>query len=162
MGKKDKQQKKRVRQLGKILEFEDLSEFEQYLKDEREDNELTHSHARIQYIPPFVLAASHNDPEKVKDSQNRKNKKFVRHLHQHVEKHLLKEIQASSGLDLHFGKPETLEDFDTITWKYTDDQCLESDEGKFKVQVVVKCNSDGAAIDVSYDAIPMEDVAVHL
>jgi hypothetical protein len=156
MAKKDKQQKKRIRQ-GEIAEFEDLSSFEQFLKDEKEDDELSNAHAHIQYFPPFVLAESHNDPERIKDSQNRKNKKFVRHLHQHVEKHLLMDIKQSTGMDLHFGKPQTVEDFDTITWKYLDetDHGMGAD-GNFKVQVVVKCDSNGAAVDVCYDTIPME------
>jgi hypothetical protein len=102
------------------------------------------------------LAASHNDPEKIKDSQNRKNKKFVRHLHQHVEKHLLKEIKESSGLDLNLKNVETIENFDTITWKYVDEGLhgLNESDGDFKVEVLVKCNSDGAYIDVDYNTIP--------
>ncbi|CCH46494.1 hypothetical protein BN7_6087 [Wickerhamomyces ciferrii] len=162
MAKKDKQQKKKL-SYGKLQEFEDLDTFEQFLKDEREDNEHNNAHAHINYIPPFVLAASHNDPDKVKDSQNRKNKKFVRHLHQHVEKHLIKDIKASSGMDLNFGKPETIEDFDTITWKYTDssDHGLGLDGEKFKVEVVVKCNSNGAYVDVNYNTLPItEDLQV--
>jgi hypothetical protein len=158
MAKKDKQQKQKKFRAGETAEFEDLSTFEQYLKDEREDNDLANAHAHIQYFPPFVLAESHNDPERIKDCQNRKNKKFVRHLHQHVEKHLLTEIKECSGMDLRFGKPETIEDFDTITWKYMDasDHGMGAD-GNFKVQVVVKCDSNGAAIDVKYDTIPMEE-----
>lgn len=159
MTKKDKQQKKQYK-AGEIAEFEDMESFIQYLKDEKEDHELANGHARVHYIPPFVLHESHNDPDRVKDSQNRKNKKFVRHLHQHVEKHLLTEMKEFSGMDLHFGKPEVAEDFDTITWTYLD----ESDhgmgsEGNFKVKLVVKCDSDGATIDVKYDTLPVEETA---
>ncbi|KAH3672801.1 hypothetical protein WICMUC_004023 [Wickerhamomyces mucosus] len=156
MAKKDKQLKKKVRALGQLQEFDDLQTFEQFLKDEMEDAEFSNAHAHVNYVPPFVLAASHNDVEKIKDSQNRKNKKFVRHLHQHVEKHLLTEIKESSGMDLKFGKPEVKEDFDTITWKYVDatNHGL-GDEGNFRVEVDVKCYSDGAAIDVNYHTIPL-------
>lgn len=164
MGKKDKQKKVRKSD-GQLQEFEDLESFEQFLKDEKEDHEYLNAHAHIHYLPPFVLHESHNDPEKVKDSQNRKNKKFVRHLHQHVEKHLLNEIKQSSGLDLQFKKPETLEDFDTITWKYTDDSNhgLNDDDGKFKVEVSVKCNSNNAYVDVNYNTLPItDDLEVHI
>lgn len=156
MAKKDKQLKKKVRSLGKLQEFDDLPSFEQFLKDEREDNDFCNAHAHINYIPPFVLAESHNDPEKIKDSQNRKNKKFVRHLHQHVEKHLLKEIKSSIGLDLNLKNVETVEEFDTLEWKYVDDGLhgLNETEGDFKVEVNVKCNSNGAYIDVDYKTTP--------
>lgn len=165
MAKKDKSQKKVKLSNGKLQEFEDLETFEQFLKDEKEDHEYSNAHAHINYIPPFVLAASHNDPEKIKNSQNRKNKKFVRHLHQHVEKHLLNEIKENSGLDLHFNKPETVEDFDTITWKYVDESNhgLEETDDKFKVEVVVKCNSDNAYVDVNYNTLPItDDLQVHI
>lgn len=142
---------KKINYSGNTAEFEDLPTFEQYLKDEREDNEIGNAHAHIQYIPPFVLQESHNDPDRVKDSQNRKNKKFVRHLHQHVEKHLLEDIKDCSGMDVRFGKPEKIEDFDTITWRYEG-----MTTGSYKVQVIVKCDSNGAAIDVRYDTVPVE------
>lgn len=166
MGKKDKSQKKIRLSNGSLQEFDDLATFEQFLKDEKEDHEFNNAHAHINYIPPFVLAASHNDPEKVKDCQNRKNKKFVRHLHQHIEKHLLKEIIESSGLELNFNKkPETIEDFDTITWKYVDESNhgLTDTEDKFRVEVVVKCNSENAHVDVNYNTLPItDDLQVHI
>ncbi|KAH3679989.1 hypothetical protein WICPIJ_008465 [Wickerhamomyces pijperi] len=148
-----KQQQKRIANLAKQQEFEDLETFEKFLRDEKEDNEFNHCHAHINYIPPFVMHESHNDPEKIKDSQNRKNKKFVRHLHQHVEKHLLKEIVENSGLQLKFGKPQIMEDFDTLQWKYVDDgdHGLGEEFEHFTVEVDVKCNSNGAAIDVNYN-----------
>ncbi|KAH3683527.1 hypothetical protein WICPIJ_005501, partial [Wickerhamomyces pijperi] len=126
-----------------------------FLHDATEDNEVAQCHAHVNYIPPFVLQESHNDPERVKDSQNRKNKKFVRHLHQHVEKHLLKEIEKNSGMSLHFGKAQVVEDFDTITWKYVDDtdHGLGEEAEHFKVEVDVKCNSEGAFVDVNYNCI---------
>lgn len=166
MAKKDKQQQKKSRQSnGKLQEFEDLESFEQFLKDEKEDHEYANAHAHINYIPPFVLAASHNDPDKVKDSQNRKNKKFVRHLHQHVEKHLLAEIKEKSGLQLNFNKPETIEDFDTITWKYVDESNhgLDENDEKFKVEVLIKCNSENSYVDVNYNTLPInDDLQVHI
>ncbi|KAH3682286.1 hypothetical protein WICPIJ_006755 [Wickerhamomyces pijperi] len=154
--KQDKKaQAKRIAKLAKSQEFEDLATFEAFLRDEKEDHDYTHVHAHINYIPPFALHECHDDPELIKDSLNRKSKKFVRHLHQHVEKHLLKEISESSGLSLKFAKPEIQEDADTLQWKYVDegDHGLSEQDEIFKVEVIVKCYSEGAAVDVWYNTI---------
>ena len=72
--------------------FEDLETFETFIRNETEDDDFENLHCVCNYYPPFVLHGSHDDPDKIKETENSHNKKFVRHLHQHVEKHLLKDI----------------------------------------------------------------------
>ena len=75
-----------------IRVFDDLEGFELFLKTTVDEDDFDRIHAQASYYPPFVLHGSHDDPEKIKEGQNSHNKKFVRHLHQHVEKHLLVDI----------------------------------------------------------------------
>ncbi|BAO42026.1 Respiratory growth induced protein 1 [Kluyveromyces marxianus] len=140
---------------GEVVKvFEDLESFETFIKNETEDEEFDHVHCHLKYYPPFVLHESHDDPEKIKDSANSHSKKFVRHLHQHIEKHLLKDIKERVHLpDLKFkdkGKEET---FEHIVWKYND---VAQYHGKdFEIHVTVECHNDSAIVDVDYLTTPV-------
>lgn len=134
--------------------FEELNDFETFLRGEVEDNEFDHVHCKAKYYPPFVLHESHDDPEKIKDTNNSHNKKFVRHLHQHVEKHLLKDIkEALHKPELKFHDKSKDETFEHIVWHYGEE--TEYHDRKFRIQVTVTCNHDDAMVDVDYKTIPL-------
>ncbi|CCD22406.1 Rgi2p NDAI_0A02480 [Naumovozyma dairenensis CBS 421] len=134
--------------------FEDLNDFETYIKNETEDNEFDNVHCHLKYYPPFVLHDARDDPEKIKDTANSHSKKFVRHLHQHVEKHLLKDIKmALDQPDLKFKNKSKQETFEKIVWNYDDE--TELNDKRFKVTVEVTCNHDGAMVDVDYKTAPV-------
>lgn len=134
--------------------FEELGDFENFLRGEVEDNEFDHVHVKAQYYPPFVLHQSHDDPEKIKDTENSHNKKFVRHLHQHVEKHLLKDIQEMfHDPNMKFKNKSKEETFEKITWHYADES--ELNDKRFKIEVDVTCTHDGALVDVDYRTQPI-------
>ncbi|CAI4404001.1 CRB_1a_G0028580.mRNA.1.CDS.1 [Saccharomyces cerevisiae] len=135
--------------------FEDLHDFETYLKGETEDQEFDHVHCQLKYYPPFVLHDAHDDPEKIKETANSHSKKFVRHLHQHVEKHLLKDIKtAINKPELKFHDKKKQESFDRIVWNYGEE--AELNAKKFKVSVEVVCKHDGAMVDVDYRTEPLQ------
>lgn len=137
--------------------FEDINDFETYLKNETEDNEFDNIHCKLKYYPPFVLRGTHDDPEKIKDTANCHSKKYVRHLKQHVEKHLLKEIKTSLNQpELKFANTSKEETFNRITWKYGDE--TELNAKKFKIDVEVSCNNDGALVDVDYKTGPINPI----
>ncbi|AAS51855.2 ADL065Wp [Eremothecium gossypii ATCC 10895] len=160
MTKKDKKQKVKVKTVEtkegeKIRVFEDLDSFETYLRGETEDEEFDHVHCQVRYYPPFVLHESHQDPEKIKESANSHNKKFVRHLHQHVEKHLLKDIKDSLGVpELKFKDKSKEENFNHVVWRYHAPTAVRDRE--FLVHVTVECHNDTAMVDVDYLTEPMQ------
>ncbi|CCF60703.1 hypothetical protein KAFR_0L00950 [Kazachstania africana CBS 2517] len=135
--------------------FEDLDTFETYLKNEIEDDEFDNVHIQVNYYPPFVMHKNHDDPEKIKDTENSHSKKFVRHLHQHVEKHLLKDIKnALHQPDLKFRDKNKDESFEKITWHYGDE--TEVNSRKFKLAVDVTCVHNDAMVSVDYKTMPVE------
>ncbi|CAL9734323.1 respiratory growth induced protein 2 [Monosporozyma servazzii] len=141
-----------------IKVFEDLDDFETYLKNETEDNEFDHLHCQLKYYPPFVLnEAPDKDPEKIKESVNCHSKKFVRHLHQHVEKHLLKDISGKclEQPELKFRDKSKQSEFDRVTWLYKDQ--AEINNKKFGINLEVSCNNNGAMVDVDYRTAPIDD-----
>ncbi|QLL32328.1 hypothetical protein HG536_0C04970 [Torulaspora globosa] len=134
--------------------FEDLNDFETFIKQETEDDSFDNLHCQLRYYPPFVLQEAHNDPEKIANTANCHSKKFVRHLHQHVEKHLLKDIKAAVNLrDLKFRNKSKDESFERIVWHYGED--TEYHEKKFHIEVGVTCNHDNAMVDVDYKTVPL-------
>ncbi|SCV99894.1 LAFE_0B04852g1_1 [Lachancea fermentati] len=134
--------------------FEDLDTFQTFIKNETEDDEFDHVRCHLKYYPPFVLHESHEDPEKIKDTANSHSKKFVRHLHQHVEKHLLKDIKKSAQLpELTFKDKSKEETFEHVVWKYNDKTQYHGKD--FEVHVTVECHSDSAYIDVDYLTQPV-------
>ncbi|CCC70400.1 hypothetical protein NCAS_0E03300 [Naumovozyma castellii] len=135
--------------------FEELDDFERYLREEVEDSKnVDNMHLQLNYYPPFVLHHIHDDPDNIKDTDNSHNKKFVRHLHQHVEKHLLKDIkEALQDPDLKFKDKSKDESFEGIVWHYAQDTQVKNK--KFKVQVNVSCNHTDAMVAVDYQTMPL-------
>lgn len=147
-----------VTKTGESLKlFEDLNDFEMFIRNEVEDDEFDNIHCQLKYYPPFVLQdAKDHDPEKIKDTENCHSKKFVRHLHQHVEKHLLKDIkEALQQPTLKFHDKSKDATFEKITWHYGEQTELHNK--KFKVQIDVSCNNDGAMVDVDYKTVPIKE-----
>ncbi|CCK69909.1 uncharacterized protein KNAG_0D01570 [Huiozyma naganishii CBS 8797] len=138
--------------------FEDLGDFETYLKNETDDDEFDNQHCQVRYYPPFILQETKNgDPERIKDTANCHSKKFVRHLHHHVEKHLLKEIGAALTLDnLKFTDKSKDAQFDKVTWHYVEKDCFVKDRN-FTLQVDVSCTNDTAMVDVDYRTVPVRE-----
>ncbi|GMM55373.1 Rgi2 protein [Maudiozyma humilis] len=136
--------------------FEDMHDFETYLRNETEDNEFDHIHCKLQYYPPFVLRGAHDDLDRIKDTDNCHSRKYVRHLKQHVEKHLLRDIGGSlNHPELRFGNKSKQQSFDTVSWKYGDETELNC--RKFKIDVEVACHNNGAMVDVDYKTGPVEE-----
>ena len=139
-----------------IRVFEDLEGFELFLKTTVDENDFDRIHAQASYYPPFVLHGSHDDPEKIKETENSHNKKFVRHLHQHIEKHLLVDIQdALKHHGVKFTDKHKDEQPDKITWTYG--EVLEVKGRKIRVDVVVSCHSEDAMVFIDYRTSPAAD-----
>lgn len=160
MTKKDKKKSKVkvstiITKSGESLKvFEDLNDFETFIKNAVEDEEYYNMHCQLKYYPPFVLTESHNDPEKIKDTANSNSKKFVRHLHQHVEKRLLKEIKDGMHLnDLKFKNKSKEKTPEKITWFYSDE--AEVNSKKFRIDINVTTNHYNAMVDVDYKTVPI-------
>ncbi|CCH63134.1 hypothetical protein TBLA_0J01380 [Henningerozyma blattae CBS 6284] len=157
MGKKDTKPKFTtvVTKQGESLKvFEDMETFERFIKDSEEDDNFNNVHCQIHYYPPFVMHASHDNEEKVKDTDNSHNKKFVRHVHQHVEKHLLKEIKDALDMpDLKFHDKNKEETFEHVRWHYG--ETAEHKDKKFKIDINVTCLHDTAMVDVDYATTPI-------
>lgn len=133
--------------------FETLEDFETFIKQETEDDEFDHIHCVLNYYPPFVLQHSHNDPEKISEQNNCHSKKFVRHLHQHVEKHLLKDLAvALQSPDLKFGNKSKDQSFEKVVWLYNDDASYH--DKPFHVAVEVTARHDDALVNVDYRTTP--------
>ncbi|EDO15073.1 hypothetical protein Kpol_411p18 [Vanderwaltozyma polyspora DSM 70294] len=163
MTKKDKKPKVATitTKSGETLKvFEDLAQFEDFLKHETEDDDdFDNVHCQLKYYPPFVLHEAHDDPEKIKDTANSHSKKYVRHLHQHVEKHLLKEIKEALQLpDLKFKDKSKDEDFEKIVWNYGDTG--EFHDRKFRISISVTCKHDDAMVDLDYKTVPLTEESV--
>ena len=113
--------------------FEDLHDFETYLKGETEDQEFDHVHCQLKYYPPFVLHDAHDDPEKIKETANSHSK---------------------NKPELKFHDKKKQESFDRIVWNYGEE--TELNAKKFKVSVEVVCKHDGAMVDVDYKTEPLQ------
>lgn len=137
----------------KVKVFEDLDTFETFVKNSAEDNEFESVHCQLNYYPPFVLHEAHDDLDKIKDTENSHSKKFVRHLHQHVEKHLLKDIGNYFHQPLKFKDHSKEETFDHICWTYNDEATL--NEKHFKLNIEVTCHHDDAMVAVEYKTSPI-------
>ncbi|CCE65222.1 hypothetical protein TPHA_0K00880 [Tetrapisispora phaffii CBS 4417] len=138
----------------KIKAFEDLNQFETFLKQETEDDEFDNLHCQIKYYPPFIMHDCHEDPEKIPNTANSNSKKFVRHLHQHVEKHLLKDIREALDIpELQFKDHSKEKESDHITWHYHDVTTYH--DKKFQVNVNVTCNHEDALVNLEYQTLPI-------
>ncbi|ODV98310.1 hypothetical protein PACTADRAFT_48094 [Pachysolen tannophilus NRRL Y-2460] len=145
-----------------LRKFDNLEAFESYLKDETWDNEFDYIHAQLVYYPPFVLHECHDDPENnFKPSMTNLNKKFLRNLHHHVDRHLLVEIKRYSGVEYDFGKSVEEHTADgKVKWHFKD----ESNHGipeeslhdrKWKLELTVESHSNDSLIVVDLQTVPL-------
>lgn len=161
MTKKEKKDKAKVTMVttktGESFRvFDILQDFEAFLKNGKEDDEFENIHCQLKYYPPFIIKEAHDNPDKIKDTANSNSKKYVRHLHQHVEKHLLKDIKAALDFpDLNFKDKSKEKTFEKIVWHYNDQ--IEQDERKFKIAVAVTCKHDNALVEVDYKTEQIEE-----
>lgn len=142
-----------TKQGEKVQVFENLGDFETFIKQETEDDEFDRLHCMLSYYPPFVLHEAHDDPEKISEQANSHSRKFVRHLHQHVEKHLLRDLAvALESPDLKFGDKSKDQSFERVVWHYADDANYH--DKPFHVQVDVTARHEDALVNVDYRTTP--------
>lgn len=152
---------------AKEKEFDDLAKFEEYIKNETWDDEYDQMKIHLRYIPPFILNEIHNDEENIKPSMNALNKKFRRHLHQHLTKHLLPEVNKMSGINYNFKEIDVglVPQFNGLEssykWHYEDSGSHGFDESEYKerhhwkAQLDVTCDSNGPYVYVDFECIPI-------
>lgn len=147
-------------QLPPIREFDDLEQFEQFVRDETWDNEFDYFHAKLKYYPPFILKECKNDLDKIKSTSNKNSKKFKRQLNHHVKNHLFKDLEKCSGYPLNLENVGMEETTDKVVWKYNDstnhgfDEEAEALNRKWSIDVEVKCNNENAMVEVDYKSLP--------
>ena len=54
-----------------IKEFDELEQFESFVRDETWDNDFDYFHGRLHYYPPFVMKSCQNNLEKIKPTMNK-------------------------------------------------------------------------------------------
>ncbi|EGW32914.1 uncharacterized protein SPAPADRAFT_60258 [Spathaspora passalidarum NRRL Y-27907] len=145
-----------------IREFDELEQFEAFVRDETWDNEFDYFHGRLNYYPPFVMKECQNNPEKIKTTTNSNSKKFRRNLQHHVKNHLVKDLERCCGYELNFDKAEVVEAPGKVTWKFRDHSdhgFSKEEEDKYNrhwtLELDVSCNSESALVEVDYKAIPL-------
>lgn len=156
--KKGKNKKGKNIPKNELRKFEDLDLFKNFLKMESLADYEDKVHAQVNYFPPFVMQSCRNDPERIKPSMNKNNKKFVRHLNQHVSKHLINDIKVNSefGDAMEFKNLESQDTFDKLVWHFEDLNEHEGPSGKkFKVAMDIECHNDDANVFIDYKAIPL-------
>ncbi|KAI3406103.1 RGI1 [Candida oxycetoniae] len=145
-----------------IREFDELEQFEAFVRDETWDNEFDYFHGKLHYYPPFVMKECQNNIEKIKPTMNKNSKKFRRNLQHHIQKHLIKDLEKCCGYELSFDKAEVIETPEKLVWKFKD----ETDHGfskeeedlynrHWKLQLDISCTNDSAMVDVDYRSIPI-------
>ncbi|OUM53817.1 hypothetical protein BVG19_g3138 [[Candida] boidinii] len=147
-----------------IKTFDDLNSFEHYIKGETFDNDFDYYHAKLNYLPPFVLNEIHDNLEKIKPTMNARSKKFVRHLNHHIKRHLLTDIQTMSGVDYKFEKAhvERLQDGRIIFHfkDYSDhgfDQEARSVNRHWSIDLDVECFPDNPYVNIDLKSLPIEE-----
>ncbi|AWU77940.1 hypothetical protein CAS74_003247 [Pichia kudriavzevii] len=151
---------------AKEVEFDSLDKFEEYIKNESWDDEYDRLKVHLEYLPPFIEHEIHGDEENIKPQMNALNKKFRRHLHQHLTKHLLPQINKMSGIKYNFKEideglvPEHNGLDSVYRWHYNDDGNHGFDEQDYKcrshwkAQLDVICNSNGPYVHVDFVCHP--------
>ncbi|CAN3476146.1 respiratory growth induced protein 1 [Diutina catenulata] len=151
--------------LPPIREFDELTSFEQFVRDETWDNEFDYFHAKLNYYPPFVMKQCKQNLDKIKHTANKNSRKFRRQLNHHVKNHLFKDLEKCCGYPLDFGKAEIVETPGKITWKYHDT----SDHGfspaeeeqygrKWRLDLDISCTNENAMVEVDYRSMPCDTV----
>ena len=150
--------------LPPIREFDELTSFEQFVRDETWDNEFDYFHAKLNYYPPFVLKACRSNLDKIKHTANKNSRKFRRQLNHHVKNHLFKDLEKCCGYPLDFGKAEIIETPNKITWVYRDysNHGFSEDDAdpldrKWKLDLAISCTNENAMVEVDYKSMPVED-----
>lgn len=147
-----------------IREFDELTSFEQFVRDETWDNEFDYFHAKLNYYPPFVMKACRLNLDKIKHTANKNSRKFRRQLNHHVKNHLFKDLEKCCGYPLDFGKAEVIDTPNRITWRYHDysdhgfDPQEEDEYGRrWKLDMTISCTNENAMVEVDYKSMPVED-----
>lgn len=145
-----------------IKEFDELEQFEAFVRDETSDNDFDYFHGRLHYYPPFVLKECHDEIEKIKPTSNKNSSKFKRNLQHHIKKHLIKDLEKCCGYELNFDKAEEIESFDKLTWKFkdeTDHGFSKEEEDKYdrhwKIELDITSHNDSALVDIDMKSIPI-------
>lgn len=153
---------------AKEMAFDDLRKFEDYIKNESWDDEYDQLRVYLEYIPPFIANEIHGDEEHIKPQMNALNKKFRRHLHQHLTKHLLPEINKMAGIGYKFkeideGLVPTFDGIESVyKWHYEDlgNHGFEEEEYKHRhhwdATLDVTCDSNGPYVNVHFVCQPRE------
>ncbi|ODV68342.1 respiratory growth induced protein 1 [Hyphopichia burtonii NRRL Y-1933] len=143
-------------------EFEELTAFESYIRDETWDNDFDYCHAHLSYYPPFILKEVHNNLDKIKPTMNKNSRKFRRRLQSHIKRHLMIEMEKCSGFKMDFDKVGIEETPTSVVYKFADngDHGFDPDEedlfGRhWKLELEVKCNNENPLVEVDYKAIPI-------
>lgn len=150
------------------VKFDDLKKFEDYIKNESWDDEYDQMKVHLEYIPPFIVNEIHGEEEHIKPQMNALNKKFRRHLHQHLTKHLLPEINKMSGIGYQFKEIDEglVPDFNgidsTYRWHYEDLGNHGFDEDEYKdrhhwdATLDVACDSNGPFVNAHFVCQPRQ------
>jgi hypothetical protein len=145
-----------------VREFDDLTAFESFVRDETWDNEFDYFDAKLSYIPPFVLKECHDNLEKIKPTMNKNSRKFKRNLQHHVKNHLIKDLQKCCGYPLSMQKMDTIETPKKVTWKFMDDTdhgFTKEEEDRFnrhwKLELEISCNNENPTVEVNYRSLPV-------
>lgn len=154
---------------AKEVSFDTLEKFEDYIKSESWDDEYDDLTVHLEYIPPFIMNEIHGDEEKIKPQMNALNKKFRRHLHQHLTKHLLPEVNKMSGINYKFKEIDEglVPEFNGLEshyrWHYEDDGNHGFDESEYKLRhhwvavMDVSCDSNGPYVKVDFKCSPKQN-----
>lgn len=145
-----------------VREFDDLTAFESFVRDETWDNEFDYFDAKLSYVPPFVLKECHDNLEKVKPTMNKNSKKFKRNLQHHIKNHLIKDLQKCCGYPLDLHKMDTIETPKKVTWKFMDDTdhgFTKEEEDRYnrhwKLELEISCNNENPTVEVNYRSVPV-------
>ncbi|ODV81159.1 respiratory growth induced protein 1 [Suhomyces tanzawaensis NRRL Y-17324] len=145
-----------------IREFDELTSFESFIRDETWDNEFDYYHAHLSYYPPFIMKECHDNLDKIKPTMNKNSRKFRRQLQHHVKNHLLKDLERCCGYELNMEKIDTIETPDKIVWKFNDtsDHGFSKEEEDlydrhWKLELEISCNNENPLVDVHYKSLPL-------
>ncbi|KAK6457342.1 respiratory growth induced protein 1 [Scheffersomyces xylosifermentans] len=145
-----------------VREFDDLTQFEAFVRDETWDNEYDYFHGHLSYYPPFILKECHDNLDKIKPTANKNSRKFRRNLQHHVERHLIKDLEKCCGYELHMDKIDTVETPNKITWKFkdeTDHGFSKEEEDKYgrhwRLELNISCNNENPMVEVDYKSMPI-------
>lgn len=148
------------------VEFDNLEQFENYIKDESWDNEYDNLDVHLKYLPPFIMHEIHDNEENIKPQMNCLNKKFRRQLQHHFVKHLIPDISKMAGVDYKFAKAQEEQvsnAYGTSTvyrWHFEDESNHGFEEEEYqirnhwKAELDIESNSSDPFVSVSFKCVP--------